>query len=101
MTFTYLGAIDANELAVVMKALGFNTKKEEIKRMMADVDKNGDGLIDEDEFRSMMTAKMSEKDSQKDIKKAFSLFDSESKGFITISDLKRVSSSSDIAVLLC
>lgn len=41
-----------------MKALGFDATKEEIKRMIADADRNGDGLIDEEEFRAMMTAKM-------------------------------------------
>ena len=41
-----------------MRALGFEPKKEEIKKMIADIDKDGSGTIDFDEFLQMMTAKM-------------------------------------------
>ena len=52
------GTIDAKELKVAMRALGFEPKKEEIKKMIADIDKDGSGTIDFDEFLMMMTAKM-------------------------------------------
>merc|ERR1712078_322143 len=71
------GTIDAKELKVAMRALGFEPKKEEIKKMIADIDKDGSGTIDFDEFLQMMTAKMSEKDSREEILKAFRLFDDE------------------------
>lgn len=41
-----------------MRALGFEPKKEEIKKMIADVDKEGSGIIDFNDFLSMMTQKM-------------------------------------------
>ena len=41
-----------------MRALGFEPKKEEIKKMITDIDKDGSGTIDFDEFLHMMTAKM-------------------------------------------
>ena len=44
------GTIDAKELKVAMRALGFEPKKEEIKKMIADIDKDGSGTIDFDEF---------------------------------------------------
>ena len=34
-----------------MRALGFEPKKEEIKKMISDIDKDGDGTIDFDEVR--------------------------------------------------
>ena len=43
---------------VAMRALGFEPKKEEIKKMIADIDKDGSGSIDFNEFLQMMTAKM-------------------------------------------
>lgn len=43
---------------MAMRALGFEPKKEEIKKMIADIDKDGSGTIDFDEFLTMMTAKM-------------------------------------------
>lgn len=52
------GTIDAKELKVAMRALGFEPKKEEIKKMISDIDKDGSGTIDFQEFLEMMTAKM-------------------------------------------
>lgn len=66
-----VGTIDAKELKVAMRALGFEPKKEEIKKMISDIDKDGSGTIDFSEFLEMMTAKMSERDSREEILKAF------------------------------
>lgn len=41
-----------------MRALGFEPKKEEIKKMIADIDKEGSGTIDFNDFLSMMAQKM-------------------------------------------
>ncbi|KAK7922611.1 hypothetical protein WMY93_009513 [Mugilogobius chulae] len=84
------GVIDVKELKVAMRALGFEPKKEEIKKMVADIDKEGSGTIDFDDFLSMMTAKMTEKDSKEEILKAFRLFDDDCTGKISFKNLKRV-----------
>ena len=73
-----------------MRALGFEPKKEEIKKMISDIDKDGSGTIDFSEFLEMMTAKMSEKDSREEILKAFRLFDDDETGKISFRNLKRV-----------
>lgn len=54
----FAGTIDAKELKVAMRALGFEPKKEEIKKMISDIDKDGSGTIDFQEFLEMMTSKM-------------------------------------------
>lgn len=41
-----------------MRALGFEPKKEEIKQMIADIDKEGSGTVDYVDFLNMMTHKM-------------------------------------------
>jgi centrin-2/centrin-1 len=41
-----------------MRALGFEPKKEEMKKMLQEVDKNQVGRIDFNEFLELMTAKM-------------------------------------------
>lgn len=84
------GVIDVKELKVAMRALGFEPKKEEIKKMIADIDKEGSGTIDFDDFLSIMTLKMSEKDSKEEILKAFRLFDDDCTGKISFKNLKRV-----------
>ncbi len=43
--------------------------------MISDLDADGSGTIDFEEFLDMMTARMSDKDSQEDIMKVFKLFD--------------------------
>ncbi|XP_038867867.1 caltractin-like [Salvelinus namaycush] len=60
------GHIEVKELKVAMRALGFEPKKEEIKRMIA------------------------EKDSKEEILKAFRLFDDDETGKISFRNLKRV-----------
>ena len=41
-----------------MQSLGFEAKNQTIYQMIADIDKDGNGTIDFDEFLDMMTAKM-------------------------------------------
>lgn len=52
------GVIDAKELKVAMRALGFEPKKEDVRRILNEIDKNGDGVIKYDEFLEIMTQKM-------------------------------------------
>eukprot|EP00913_Durusdinium_trenchii_P014921 g13995.t1 len=62
------GTIEAKELKVALRALGFEPKKEELKKLVSDLDKSGSshgqGMLDFNEFLEIMTAKMSEKDSK-------------------------------------
>ena len=73
-----------------MRALGFEPKREEIKKMIADVDQNGSGVIDYNEFLDMMTQKMAERDPREEMLKAFRLFDDDDTGKISFRNLKRV-----------
>lgn len=77
-------------LTPLHRALGFEPKKEEIKKLIADADKDGNGTIDFDDFLSLMTSKMGERDSREEIIKAFKLFDDDNTGTITFKNLKRV-----------
>lgn len=43
--------------------------------MIADVDKDGSGAIDFDEFVHMMTAKIGERDTKEELHKAFNILD--------------------------
>lgn len=74
-----------------MRALGFEPKKEEIKKMINEADKQGTGNIIFEDFLDLMTLKMAERDPIEEIKKAFKLFDIDEKGKISFKDLKRVS----------
>ncbi|XP_060530670.1 uncharacterized protein LOC132704591 [Cylas formicarius] len=84
------GKIDSKDLKVAIRALGFEPKKEEIKKMIADIDKDGTGKISYDDFLKLMSVKMAEKDSREEILKAFRLFDDDETGKISFKNLKRV-----------
>lgn len=89
------GTIDARELKVALRALGFEPQKDEIKRLLNEVDKSGTerdaaGKIDFNEFLEIMTLKMSEKDSPAEIQKAFQLFVDSAKGTITLERLTEI-----------
>ena len=73
-----------------MRALGFEPKKEEIKKMIADLDTEGKGVIDYADFLDLMTGKMAERDPMEEMMKAFRLFDEDDTGKITFKNLKRV-----------
>ena len=94
------GTIDTKDLKVALRALGFEPPKDEIKRLLSDLNNNNpgrekekekdtQGTIDFNEFLEIMTTKMvstpswqSEKDSDEEIRKVFTLF---SRGKPTIS----------------
>jgi len=54
----FAGTIDPKELKSAMQSLGFEAKNATIYQMIGDIDKDGSGAIDFDEFLDMMTAKM-------------------------------------------
>ena len=84
------GTIDTKDLKVAMRALGFEPRKEEIKKMLTEVDKDNSGKLTFDGFLSLMANKMSEKDTKEEILKAFKLFDDDDTGKISFENLKRV-----------
>ncbi|KAM9633159.1 centrin-1 [Trichechus inunguis] len=84
------GTIDVKELKVAMRALGFEPRKEEMKKMISEVDKEGTGKISFNDFLAVMTQKMAEKDTKEEILKAFRLFDDDETGKISFKNLKRV-----------
>ena len=66
-----------------MRALGFEPRKEEIKKMVSEFDKDNTGKLTFDSFLSLMASKMAEKDTKEEILKAFKLFDDDETGRIS------------------
>ena len=85
------GRIDVKELKVAMRALGFEPKKEDIKKALADLGaKDGNSTIDFEDFLKITEAKMAERDPKEEMEKAFRLFDDDNTGKISFKNLKRV-----------
>eukprot|EP00828_Plagiopyla_frontata_P047752 TRINITY_DN8925_c0_g1_i2.p1 TRINITY_DN8925_c0_g1~~TRINITY_DN8925_c0_g1_i2.p1 ORF type:complete len:166 (-),score=53.16 TRINITY_DN8925_c0_g1_i2:149-646(-) len=89
------GTIDIKELKVALRALGFEPKKDEIKKLLSDLNnteqkESSSNMIDFHEFLQIMTAKMNEKESPEEIDRAFKLFDKDGKQEITFENLKAI-----------
>ncbi|GJY15043.1 probable calcium-binding protein CML20 [Tanacetum coccineum] len=84
------GTIDAKELSNAMRALGFEMTKEQLDQMIADVDRDGSGAIDFDEFVYMMSDKIGERSNKQELTKAFNIIDHDKNGKISISDIKNI-----------
>merc|ERR1712031_42549 len=84
------GAVDFTELHTAMKALGFEPKKEEIAKMVKEMDKDGDATVDFEEFCKMMAEKMNQKDGKEELLKGFKLFDDDGTGKVSFKNFQRV-----------
>merc|ERR1711907_809658 len=84
------GAISVNELTSAMKSLGFDVKHAVVYNMVADLDSDGSGEIEFDEFLEVMTAKISDKNNKEEIDRVFRLFDKDRNGTLEADDLSRV-----------
>ncbi|XP_047112411.1 caltractin-like [Schistocerca piceifrons] len=84
------GKIATKELKIVLRALGFEPQKEELRKMIADVDKEGTGYLSFNDFLLFVTIKMSETDPKDEILRAFHLFNDDETGKVSLNNLKRV-----------
>lgn len=84
------GSIDYHELKVAMRALGFDVRKQDVIKLMREYDRNETGKITYNDFTDIMTTKISERDPDEEIAKAFKLFDDDNTGSISLKNLRRV-----------
>jgi len=84
------GTIDSDELKVAMRAMGFEPKRDEVRRMIAESDREGSGTISFETFQAVMAAKMHTRDPREEAIKAFRLFDDDETGTISLKNLRRV-----------
>jgi Ca2+-binding EF-hand superfamily protein len=84
------GSIDRREMKVAMKALGMSTKADDIARIMDEVDVDGSGTIDKDEFIEIVRPVLGGRDPHSEVRKCFEYFDVNESGVITAADLVTV-----------
>lgn len=83
------GSVEPDEIAEVLNKFGFKLSKEEIGDIMDDLDKNGDGVMDFEEFATLMDRRISINTYRNEIKETFALFDQDKDGKISFKDLKK------------
>ncbi|MES1907637.1 MAG: Centrin-3 [Cercozoa sp. M6MM] len=84
------GSIDYHELKVALRALGFDTKKADLVKIIQDYDRNETGRIQYQDFVEIVSQKILNRDPDEEIYKAFALFDDDSTGKISLKNLRRV-----------
>uniref|UniRef100_A0A914WG27 EF-hand domain-containing protein n=1 Tax=Plectus sambesii TaxID=2011161 RepID=A0A914WG27_9BILA len=93
------GSIDVKDLKVVMRALGFEPRKDEITKLMTTIANKKSGKaasadakqkVTLEQLIELMKPKLLEKGSRTEIMRAFKLFDDDNTGHITFTNIQRV-----------
>ncbi|CAL5193688.1 unnamed protein product [Lathyrus oleraceus] len=83
------GFITVDELTVTIRTLDGNPRKEEIQNMISEVDIDGKGYMDFEEFLNIMSRKIKE-NMYDELKEAFKVFDRDQDGYISARELRYV-----------
>jgi len=82
------GIITKEELGIVMKRLGRETNDRDLETMIRDVDTNGNGVVELDEFINMMKAQTRTMTSDEAVRQAFQVFDKNGDNFINKDEIR-------------
>ena len=84
------GSVNSLELANILKSININISDEEIKEIMTEIELEGNGEINYDEFISILNKREKDVDNEEELLKAFKVFDKEGNGLININELKHI-----------
>ncbi|KAL6969999.1 putative calcium-binding protein cml25 [Sarracenia purpurea var. burkii] len=84
------GKISSSELGSILGSLGYTAERDEIEMMIREVDADGDGFIDLDEFIELNTRDIDSDELLENLKEAFSVFDIDKNGSISADELMNV-----------
>ncbi|KAG9133582.1 hypothetical protein Leryth_016536 [Lithospermum erythrorhizon] len=84
------GKICSAELGSIMNSLGNPATEDELTNMIKEVDADGDGYIDLQEFVELNTKDVDSEEMLANLKDAFSVFDMDNNGSISVDELHNV-----------
>lgn len=86
------GRVSKDELRTAMRSLGQNPTEQDLDEIMREVDKDGNGTIEYEEFIRMMSRRSQEINEEEELRKSFKVFDKDGDGVISFTELKYVMS---------
>ncbi|KAF7277943.1 troponin C-like [Rhynchophorus ferrugineus] len=87
------GSIGVVMIGTILSMLGIQTTETMLAEIIAEVDEDGSGELEFEEFITLASRFMVEEDAeamQQELKEAFRLYDKEGNGYITTSTLKEI-----------
>jgi centrin-1 len=84
------GVVGRADLKRTLNSLGFEFSTAEIERLIAEVDPQGTGAISFAGFSELIHAKMAERETVDDARRAFDMIDDDRTGRISFRNLKRI-----------
>ena len=85
------GKIDPREIVFSLHSIGFTNSREEIKKIVKELEKIKKGYIDFNDFLKIVNKTMINRDPHEELEKAFQRYDDDMTGKISFRNLKRVS----------
>ncbi len=86
------GQLSKKELKNVLKALDIKVDKQGLQALLNQMDANGSGEIDFDEFKAAMAKTYFRRHSKAELEAAFKKYDSDGNGFVTIDEFQNIMS---------
>eukprot|EP00879_Flechtneria_rotunda_P004918 GHRR01005192.1.p1 GENE.GHRR01005192.1~~GHRR01005192.1.p1 ORF type:complete len:149 (+),score=35.55 GHRR01005192.1:82-528(+) len=84
------GCITTSELGTVIRALGKSPTEADVRSLIKEIDPDGKGLINLQEFLGVMARDIRSYDSENDIRNAWKVFDKDQRGVIEAKELRHV-----------
>lgn len=97
--FKKQGFLSADDLDDILRGMGFRPSKEELKEILEEIDEDGSGEIEFEEFCQLCAKFLIEEPDEEtmkaELKEAFRVYDKEANGFITTDTLREIISELD------
>ncbi|CAF1374678.1 unnamed protein product [Rotaria sp. Silwood1] len=84
------GTISSSEIKQILIALNFKPTDSLLRKVMKEMDSNGNGTIEFEEFVKVMGSIYERKFTEDEMRRAFTCFDTDQSGYITIDELRQV-----------
>ena len=87
------GSIACNHVGGILRTLGQQVEEADLQQLIDEIDADGSGQLEFDEFLTLVARFMVEEDAeamQEELREAFRLYDKEGNGYIKTSDLREI-----------